>query len=156
MTIPAAQFPPCGAKSRPSMKTCRRKTCNRSPKPSACLVVGARTGAPVLDVFSLLALAAIRICGVMSYLVSRRTREIGLRMAWGAEDPRCHKFIVKQGVMLQLCTLVTRVLSLKRRGLLAFGHEKQHQQSTESIARVDVHANVLSRLSIEVHDTRLD
>jgi putative ABC transport system permease protein len=71
----------------------------------------ARTGAAVLGVFGLLGLllAAIGIYGVMSYSVSRRTREIGLRMALGAEARDVIKLIVKQGMGL---TLIGAVIGL--------------------------------------------
>jgi len=82
----------------------------------------ARTGATVLGVFGLLGLllAAIGIYGVMSYSVSRRTREIGLRMALGAETRDVIKLIVKQGmgltligamIGLMLAVAVTRLLT---------------------------------------------
>ncbi len=71
----------------------------------------ARTGAAVLGVFGLLGLtlAAIGIYGVMSYSVSRRTREIGLRMALGARTRDVIKLIVKQGMGL---TLIGAVIGL--------------------------------------------
>jgi predicted permease len=72
----------------------------------------ARTGAAVLGVFGLLGLvlAAIGIYGVMSYSVSRRTREIGLRMALGAETRDVIKLIVKQGMGLTLIGVTIGVM----------------------------------------------
>ena len=90
----------------------------------------ARTGATVLGVFGLLGLvlAAIGIYGVMSYSVSRRTREIGLRMALGAEARDVIKLIVKQGmgltligavIGLMLAVAVTRLLTSLLYGITA-------------------------------------
>lgn len=90
----------------------------------------ARTGAAVLGVFGLLALvlAAIGIYGVMSYSVSRRTREIGLRMAVGAEARDVVKLILKQGIGLtlmgamiglMLAVAVTRLLASLLYGVTA-------------------------------------
>jgi predicted permease len=64
--------------------------------------------ATILGGFGLLALAlaAIGIYGVMSHAISRRTHEIGVRMALGAQASDVLKLTMRQGAMLTLIGVI--------------------------------------------------
>jgi len=68
----------------------------------------ARMGAILLIVFGALALllASIGLYGVVSFAVSRRTRELGIRMALGAQTSDVFKLVLKQGFGLAMIGIV--------------------------------------------------
>jgi len=66
------------------------------------LLVPARLSALLLSVFAALALtiASIGLYGIVSYTVSQRTREVGIRMSLGANDSSVIRLLFGSGMRL--------------------------------------------------------
>ena len=86
-----------------------------------------RMGAGLLSLFGSVALvlAVVGVYGVLSYSVTQQTREIGIRMAMGANTNSVLKLVVKQGMRLAIAGLVLGVLfslaAMRFMGDLLFG-----------------------------------
>jgi putative ABC transport system permease protein len=81
----------------------------------------------LLTIFSsvALALALVGIYGVLSYLVARRSREFGLRMALGAPRQHVLGLVLKQGALLAFagvgCGLLTAVAFTRVMASMLYG-----------------------------------
>jgi ABC-type antimicrobial peptide transport system permease subunit len=64
-----------------------------------------------LSAFGIIAgfVAVIGIYGVLSYIVTQRTREIGVRMALGAQPTNVLKLVLKQGTVIVAIGVVAGV-----------------------------------------------
>jgi predicted permease len=82
-----------------------------------------RTGAAMFSVFGGLALglAIVGLYGVKSYSVARRTREIGIRMALGAQPGAVLRMIMREGSIMLLCGIVIGLLLAAGTGKILSG-----------------------------------
>jgi putative ABC transport system permease protein len=71
-----------------------------------------RAGAAMFSIFGVLALilAVIGLYGIKAYSVARRTREIGIRMALGAEPGAVLRMIMREGSIMLLCGVALGLL----------------------------------------------
>jgi predicted permease len=72
-----------------------------------------RLASTLISIFGVVALllASIGLYGVMAWIVSHRTREVGIRMALGARPGDVLKLVLKQGLVLTLAGVVIGLLA---------------------------------------------
>ena len=121
-----------------------------------------RLYAVLLGVFAgiAVALAAIGIYGVMAYSVAQRTREIGIRMALGAQRAQVIRLVLRQGIALTaigtvvgLCTAaaVTRYLRT-----MLFGLTPLDQSTFTAVALLFSAVAIVASYVPARHATRVD
>jgi predicted permease len=72
-----------------------------------------RAGATLLGIFSALGLvlASVGLYGVVAYAVAQRTRDLGIRMALGAESSDIYRVVLGHGVKLTLLGLIIGIVA---------------------------------------------
>jgi predicted lysophospholipase L1 biosynthesis ABC-type transport system permease subunit len=107
-----------------------------------------------------LALASVGIYGVVSFAVSERTREMGLRIALGAEPRHVFRMVVRQGLGLSLAaigagTVVALLLGRVMQRLL-FGVEARDPVTFAAVAAILLAAAFLASAVPARRATRVD
>ena len=82
-----------------------------------------RAGAALFSIFGGLALglAVVGLYGVKAYSVARRTREIGIRMALGAQPRAVLRMIMQEGSIMLLCGIALGLLLAAATGKILSG-----------------------------------
>jgi predicted permease len=82
-----------------------------------------RAGAAMFSIFGILALglAVVGLYGVKAYSVARRTREIGIRMALGAQRGAVQRMIMREGFVMLLCGVALGLLLAMAAGKILSG-----------------------------------
>jgi predicted permease len=77
------------------------------------LLSGPKSIAGMVGIFGLIALAmaAFGLYGVMSYVVSQRTREIGIHLALGAQTGSVLRLVMRQGMTLAMIGITTGLVA---------------------------------------------
>jgi len=116
----------------------------------------------LLGIFAGLALvlAAVGIYGVMSYSVAQRTREIGIRMALGAQRADVLKLTIGQGLKLVVTGvafgLAAAVIMTRLMSSLLFGVSATDPMTFVTISFVLVSVAVLASYIPALRATRVD
>ena len=82
-----------------------------------------RAGAALFSIFGVLALglSVVGLYGVKAYSVARRTREIGIRMALGAQRSTVLRMIMREGSIMLLCGVALGMLLAAATGKILSG-----------------------------------
>jgi ABC-type antimicrobial peptide transport system permease subunit len=116
----------------------------------------------LLTVFGLMALflSVVGVYGVVSYTVSQRTREIGLRKALGAENRRVMTRVMWEGLILSLfgvaVGLVGSLLLSRAFESMVFGVTPTDPATYGSVGMVLVAAAALASLAPAWRASRID
>jgi predicted permease len=101
--------------------------------------------AGLVGVFGLIALlmAAVGLYGVVSYAVARRTREIGIRMALGAQSTAVFRLVVRHGMRLALTGVAIGLIA-------ALGLTRLLKSLLYGVSATDASTFALTALSLSV------